>query len=161
MDDARYAPINFTVAETEGDIRYFVRQLRAINPTVKIILTVSPVPLAATFEDRSVICSTSHSKSVLRVAAENLCKNDTNIAYYPSFEIITGSFTQGRYFEADARSVSPEGVQHAMKLFLRHYGDAAASKPPAAFPPNSDVRPPNTSSLNELICEEDALDSID
>jgi GSCFA family len=161
MDDARYAPLNFTVAETEDDFRNFMRQLRAINPAVRIILTVSPVPLTATFEDRSVICSTSLSKSVLRVAAENLCKNEPNIAYYPSFEIITGPFTQGRYFEADARSVAPEGVQHAMTLFLRHYGDAAASVPAAALPPDSAVQPPNTNSLNELICEEGALDAID
>ena len=65
-----YAFHNFTVEEMVADLRAFVRKLRVVNPTVSLILTVSPVPLVATYEPRHVLVSTTYSKAALRVAAD-------------------------------------------------------------------------------------------
>lgn len=94
--------------------------IRNVNPNVKVILTVSPVPLMATYEKRHVIVSTVLSKAILRVAAERACSELPDVAYFPSYEIITGSFNRGTYFDEDLRSVRPEGVEHVMRLFLKH-----------------------------------------
>ncbi len=115
-----YEFVNFSARDTEEDLLKFIDQLRSVNPAAKVLLTVSPVPLIATYEDRSVITSTAYSKAALRVAVEEVCKNAPDTAYFPSYEIITGQFTHGRYYEDDLRNVKPEGVGHAMRLFVTH-----------------------------------------
>ena len=112
---------NFSLAETIADLEYSLNQIREINPTVKIILTVSPVPLNATFENRHVYLSTTHSKAVLRLTAEEVCRNMIDTTYFPSYEIITSPFARGSYFENDCRSVTPAGVKAVMGVFLRNY----------------------------------------
>ena len=113
---------NFDVAETEADLMAALEFLRARNPDVRIVLTVSPVPLAATYEDRHVAVSTALSKAVLRVAAESARARLAGCAYFPSFEIITSPHTRARYYEPDRREVRHAGVTHVMRLFLRHFG---------------------------------------
>ena len=92
---------NFTVQEITADFLEFIDFVRAKNSDVKFIITVSPVPLVATAEDRSVITSTVYSKAVLRVACEEISKARLNVVYFPSLEIITGNYTRGKYFGED------------------------------------------------------------
>lgn len=128
QEDA-YEFVNFTAAEVEADLRSFVGRLRAINPLARVILTVSPVPLVATYERRHVLVSTTYSKSVLRVAAGQLASGYDNVDYFPSYEIITGHFNRGRYFEEDLREIRPEGVNRVMRLFKQHFFAPATAAP--------------------------------
>ena len=75
----------------------------------------------ATFENRHVVVSTTYSKSVLRVAAQQVCDTFHWVDYFPSFEIITASPTGGLYFENDKREVNRLGVAHAMRCFAKNY----------------------------------------
>jgi hypothetical protein len=63
---------------------------------------------------------------VLRAAAEEVVLQNEDVAYFPSYEIITGAFNRGAYFEDDLRSVRAEGVEHVMSLFLSHYTDTTS-----------------------------------
>jgi len=90
MDPAAHEFVNFGVAEIVADMQLFVEKLLGVNPRAKMILTVSPVPLIATYEDRHVLVSNTYSKSVLRVAAEEISKRNPMCDYFPSYEIITG-----------------------------------------------------------------------
>lgn len=119
--------MNLDIEDVVEDMSVFINALRSVNQNAKIILTVSPVPLIATAEDRHVLVSTTYSKSVLRVASEVLVKRNPNVEYFPSLEIITGAFNRGRYFGPDLRSVTDEGVQHVMRLFMLHATDTANS----------------------------------
>ncbi len=56
---------------------------------VKIILTVSPVPLAVTHRDEDVIVANSYSKSALRTAADTIIAKYDFVSYYPSFESVS------------------------------------------------------------------------
>jgi hypothetical protein len=116
----RYEFVNFGFRETLDDMRVFINFLREINSNAKIVLTVSPVPLIATAEPRHVLVSTTYSKSVLRAVCEDLTQSFDNVAYFPSYEIITGNYTRGRYFAEDLRSITEEGVEHVMRLFIKH-----------------------------------------
>ena len=129
FDEARHAFVNLSVREVVADTEAAIGLIRAVNPKARVILTVSPVPLVATAEDRSVLVSTTYSKAVLRVAAEQIAEGLDYVAYFPSYEIITGNHARGRYFDADLRSVTPEGVAHVMRLFMRHYAGDATSAP--------------------------------
>jgi hypothetical protein len=112
------------------------------------------VPLAATALDQHVLTATTYSKSVLRVAAGMLAA-DPAIQYFPSYEVITGAFSRGAYFAPDLRSVTPDGVDHVMRLFQRHMteGDGAAPAPDAAQDHFAQLK-----HAVALLCEEEALD---
>jgi hypothetical protein len=95
--------------------------MRAINHEIRLVLTVSPVPLIATYEDRHVLVSTTYSKSALRVVAEMIQNSHDGVAYFPSYEIITGPHARSRYYAEDLREVTPAGVAQVMSLFKLHY----------------------------------------
>lgn len=124
FDEDAYAFVNFGVNEVVADVEEFLTLLHGVNASARLIVTVSPVPLIATAEYRHVLVSTTYSKSVLRVACEEIATRRGNVAYFPSYEIITGSFNRGRYFAEDLRSVTEEGVAHVMRLFLCHVAEA-------------------------------------
>ncbi len=86
FDPARHAFLNLSVAEVVADLDIAMDFIRSMNPTARVILTVSPVPLVATAEDRSVLVSTTYSKAVLRVAAEQVSAARPYVAYFPSYE---------------------------------------------------------------------------
>jgi len=131
-DPALYEFVNYTAREVEEDLAQFLAAVRQRNPELRVILTVSPVPLAATFEDRSVLVSTTYSKAALRVAAEAMIRRFDWVDYFPSYEIITGSPTGGLYFGPDDREVNPLGVAHVMRLFQQHYIEDYAAPAPTA-----------------------------
>lgn len=159
-----YEFCNFTAAETTQDLLNFIAFLRSVNPAVRLIFTVSPVPLMATYEPRHVLVSTIYSKSVLRVAAEDVVRQTAGSSYYPSYEIITGHHTRYMYFADDLRSVTNEGVDRAMTLFSRHYLATDADAKPAAAPPKTPLSPrpvattEKADELYSIICDEEALD---
>lgn len=142
----------------------FLRALREVNPRVRVMLTVSPVPLVATFEDRHVLVSTAASKAILRAVADQACRDDPRIAYFPSYEIVAGPQARGRFFGADLREVTPEGVAAVMALFARHVVDGTVPPPavpeapaaPAALPVgDGDIAA--HAALSAVICDEDAI----
>jgi hypothetical protein len=114
FDARKYKFVNFDVAEVTDDLKQFVSLLRSVNQRARIILTVSPVPLVATAEDKHVLVATTYSKSVLRVAAEAVVRSCDDVTYFPSYEIITGSFSRGAYFAED-------GAAAVVRLQLKQY----------------------------------------
>jgi hypothetical protein len=129
-DSSAYEFINFGADEVAKDLEQLLRKMAGVNPGAKLILTVSPVPLVATYEDRHVLVSTMYSKSALRVAADMACRKNKNALYFPSYEIIASHYSRGEYFAENLRSVTPSGVNHVMGLFLQHVcGRAPESAP--------------------------------
>ncbi len=161
FDSERYAFYNETVDEVVDHLTQFTEALARVNPTAQIILTVSPVPLAATAEPGAhVLSATTYSKSVLRVAAEMMRRRFAHVHYFPSYEIITGAFNRGAYYAADLRNVLETGVSHVMGLFMAHVTDGA--KPVHKRVRQQDAandRQALAQNLVEVECDEVALDS--
>lgn len=147
---------NYKASEIEEALITFLNRLREVNAEIKVLLTVSPVPLIATYENRHVLTSTTYSKSALRVAAQGAVDEFDWVDYFPSYEIITGSSTGGMYFEDDHREVRSIGVAHAMRCFVNHYveGRNDAARPPALDPKAL----ASFQSAGEIICDEEAID---
>ncbi len=158
FDAARYRLRNLSVQENVDDLLAFLALLRGVNPGARMILTVSPVPLVATAEPQHVLAATTYSKSVLRVAAEIVARTH-HVGYFPSYEIITGSFSRGRYFAQDCRSVTEEGVEHVMRIFFEHLTErhSVERRSPAASGQHAFSA---GQALVQSICEEESLDPL-
>ncbi len=137
--------INLSVVDVISEMETFIAALQKVNPSAKVLLTVSPVPLVATAEDRHVIVSTTASKSVLRAAAEHLYRSNDKVDYFPSYEVITAPAFGGMFFEPNKRGVRPEGVEFVMTHFF-----AAHQTPEVGT---------SVSANEEGFCDEEFLDA--
>lgn len=164
MDKERYEFVNFTVEEVTSDLEDFLESLSQVNKSCKVILTVSPVPLVATYEHQHALVATTYSKSVLRVAAENLKRKYDYVEYFPSYEIITGSFNKGIYFDEDLRTVKEEGVSHVMRLFLKHntIKDIDSDEDEHKSRDDKTIRVENKeTSIFRIVCDEELIVKFD
>lgn len=118
-DPALHACINFSARETADDLAALVRHIGRVNPHAHLMLTVSPVPIAATFENRHVLVSSNFTKAALRVAADEVERQFDNVVYFPAYEIATSPAAGGHYFDDDLRHLSELGVAHVMRAFQR------------------------------------------
>jgi hypothetical protein len=150
--DDQYTFINFGVNEVIADLHIFIAKARKLNPNLRIILTVSPVPLIATFEPRHVLVSTTISKATLRVAADEITKLYPFVEYFPSYEIISGSAIGAPYFEPDLRQVRQVGVDHVMRIFEKHM--LQSTKTATAFIPDT---APATNQTRNVVCDEETI----
>lgn len=124
FDPERHVFRNFTAAEVAADLRDAVAAMRALNPALRIVLTVSPVPLVATATGAHVLAATTYSKSVLRVAAGEVASTSAEVAYFPAYEIVTGPQAPESFFAADRRNVSEAGIRAVMGALLSACGRA-------------------------------------
>lgn len=154
-----YSFIRKTLAEA-------VRAMKELNPKLRFLLTVSPVPLTATMSGNHVLVATVESKSILRAVAGNLKQRFPFVDYFPSYEIISSPPFRGAFFEANQRSVKPEGVAHVMKMFFKCLGLKFASEARGASARLSDkvegepiepAGPGRSRSQEDIVCEEELL----
>lgn len=91
----RDSPLRFELHVLSPEESYgFLRQAlhliqRHGSPGIKVVLTVSPVPLSATYRAIDVMAANGYSKAVLRVAAEQAAAEFDFVDYFPSYESIT------------------------------------------------------------------------
>ncbi len=153
-DSSQYKFVNETVIDVIRDMTSFIDRMRNVNPSARVILTVSPVPLIATYENRHILVSTTYSKSVLRVAAEEISKARSNVVYFPSYEIVISN--AHRYFEDDLRSVNDLGVEHVMRTFFRDFVDGGS---PVSLLTNEIEIRNEIRAIAKVICDEESIDA--
>ena len=113
-DPAVHAFANFDAFAVHEDLLAFHGLLKALNPTARMLLTVSPVPLIATASAEHVLVATTYSKSVLRAVAGSLAERLPDCHYFPSFELISSHPSRGMFFNPE----SADGEQ--ARRGLRH-----------------------------------------
>ena len=94
------------------------------NSNCRIIVTVSPVHLWATFRnDLDVISASCNSKSTLRAAVDEFVTRHDNVYYFPSFEMATIYMPiMGQTWLTDGREnfhVNKQTVRFIMRQFFR------------------------------------------
>jgi hypothetical protein len=92
--------------------------LKTFNPSLKIILTVSPVRhIKDTLELNSV------SKSVLRLACHTISTTYTDVEYFPAYEIMLDDLRDYRFYKADMIHPTEEAVDYIWEAFMNTYAD--------------------------------------
>jgi hypothetical protein len=109
-------------ADVAATMETFITTLTSINPGVRILLTVSPVPLTATYTDDPVLVATMHSKSLLRVVCSACVERHANTFYFPSYEMISNPYTHASpYNPENLRTVLPFAIEQVMSVFESTY----------------------------------------
>jgi len=117
-----------TVAETLRALYDLDALVDRFLPEKQFVLTLSPIPLAATFRDQSAITANQVSKAVLRAALDEFCGDSaitrkSRYHYFPSYEIVFNLFDHP--FLPDNRHVRPEVAGAVMDIFSDLYTDLA------------------------------------
>lgn len=160
FDPALHVFANARSTAIRADFEAATGLLRRLNPQVKLLLTVSPVPLTATASGDHVLVATTRSKATLRTVAAELAADDPGVDYFPSYEIITGAPARMGFFAGNLRSVTAGGVETVMRHFFAGLRLTAPARHGAAPSPLRAIRAARRALRAEaLACEEAMLDA--
>jgi Flp pilus assembly protein TadD len=132
----RHELVLSTVAENCDNLRAIHALIQEHCGEKPVIVTVSPIPLMATFRSQPCVVADAASKSILRAAVEQLLgERHPNLFYWPSFEVVRwlGAHLSRPTFGTpnavpDTRHVPREVVEAITSLFL----DCFFTETPAA-----------------------------
>ena len=122
----RYAFRVSRYAENLENLERIYQLMKENNAACKLLVTVSPVHLWATFrEDLDVISASCNSKSTLRAAADEFVSNHENTYYFPAYEMATiyTMLMKKSYFAGGKENfhVNKETVEFIMNHFFKFY----------------------------------------
>jgi tetratricopeptide (TPR) repeat protein len=113
------------------------------HPEFRIMLTVSPVPLKATFTGRDCLAANTYSKAALRAAAEEFAWAHAEVDYFPSYEMVTLT-SREQAFDRDNIHVTRETVDVIMDRVMLKYA-------PGLFKPKAAMTPTEIAAARALI----------
>lgn len=165
FDASRYHFQNFNFPEVYADLEKAYDWLKSVNPNIKMLLTVSPVPLTATASGDHVLAATMYSKSVLRAVAGEFADARDDVDYFPSYEVVMTHANAAPAFADNLRSVRPETVARVMQVFLAAHGltrtgMSATTSSQGANPEIQSNSVGENDLQDDLICEEALLDAF-
>lgn len=86
----------------------------------KIFLSVSPVPLERTFSGKDVYIANSAGKSLLRTVLEEVSRENNDVYYFPSWDLIH-ALGADAFISEDGRHVKSSVVEYMVECFVRSY----------------------------------------
>jgi len=101
--------------EPETIVKLFqnlIHQLKAFNPDLKIIFTVSPVKYL-----KDGIENNSLSKASLLLAVNRLIKTNSNCMYFPAFELQNDDLRDYRFYKEDMAHPSVQAIDYIWQKF--------------------------------------------
>jgi hypothetical protein len=97
----------------------FYARLKAVNPSIQILLTVSPVRhVKDTLELNSV------SKATLRLVCHTLAAANSNIKYFPAFEMMNDDLRDYRFYRSDLIHPTEQAEEYIWQKFGATFFDA-------------------------------------
>lgn len=94
----------------------------------KLLITLSPIPLFATFRSQDVITANSYSKALLRTVIEAFVADKKNVDYFASYELSTLSYPQLVWKDKDFRHVDSYFVDYIVLSVMMQYLDEDTHK---------------------------------
>ncbi|MDJ0988125.1 MAG: GSCFA domain-containing protein [Desulfobacterales bacterium] len=130
-DMSRYQFLVSRYAQNLNNLERIYEIMAAHNAKCKIIITLSPVNLWATFRhDMDVISASCNSKATLRAVADEFTARHENVYYFPAFEMATiYQPLSGRTYFSDGRDnfhINKATVKFIMQHFFKFFATQAA-----------------------------------
>lgn len=104
------------IDECHNYIMQCVRIIRSASPNAKIILTLSPIRHLADGAHGNQI-----SKATLLIAIEKAVQSDTDIYYFPSYEICLDDLRDYRFFGSDMCHLTETACDYIFERFSDSY----------------------------------------
>lgn len=107
-----------TVEEIINALQEALTHLRELNPTLQVLLTVSPVRhVKETLEINSV------SKAVLRVVCHQLTSTHEQVRYFPAYELMLDDLRDYRFYKQDMLHPTETAEEYIWQKFTAAYFD--------------------------------------
>ncbi|MEM9417340.1 MAG: GSCFA domain-containing protein [Bacteroidota bacterium] len=97
------------------------KQLRAANPDLRMIITISPVRHL-----KDNLAMNAVSKSVLRLAGHALQEQLEGVDYFPAYEVLMDDLRDYRFYKADLVHPNEVAETYIWDLFCQSYLDPTA-----------------------------------
>lgn len=96
----------------------FYNHIKEVNPSINILLTVSPVRhIKDGLQENAV------SKSKLRIVCDEIQKQRSNVYYFPSYEFLIDDLRDYRFYEPDMIHPNEVAEKYIWKKFQETYFD--------------------------------------
>jgi hypothetical protein len=101
------------ISEITASFSEMFKELKKLNPKLKVIFTLSPVRhIKDGIEENNI------SKSILRVAIQEIVDYYEDCFYYPAYEIINDDLRDYRFYEKDLIHPNEQAVEYIWQNFL-------------------------------------------
>lgn len=108
-----------SAADIRNSYLEMIKILRAVNPELHVILTISPVRHV-----KDGLIENNLSKSILIQAIQEIIRDDENSSYFPSYEIVIDVLRDYRFFKDDLVHPNEQATDYLWKQFINTYFDA-------------------------------------
>lgn len=109
----------YQIDHLRDDMARLLKTLHKVNPTLKIVLTVSPVR-----HTRDTLPLNSVSKSILRVIAHELTIWNNWVFYYPAYELMMDDLRDYRFYETDLIHPNAQAQDYIFEKFAESAFDS-------------------------------------
>ena len=115
IPNTKFAKFRLTIDEIVQIYQEIITKIKEINPSVKIVFTVSPVRhLGDGFHENQL------SKSVLHLAIEHLIDGE-NIFYFPAYEILMDDLRDYRFYAEDLCHPGENAIRYIEEIFANSF----------------------------------------
>jgi hypothetical protein len=135
FDPARHKFRVQSFAQTKADIEEIHRLIRIHVPHAKVLFTLSPIPLAATFRPVSCLTANTASKAIIRAALDEFLREhdaelNRSLFYFPSMELVMRCFIDP--WSEDERHPESYVIDTVMKVFEAAFCETSVTLAEAA-----------------------------
>jgi hypothetical protein len=120
MPAAAFAKSLLTQKQILASFDAFYRHLKAMNPVIKLVLTVSPVRHL-----KDTLALNSVSKSLLRLCCHTITEQYPGVDYFPAYEIMMDDLRDYRFYKSDMIHPSADAEDYIWERFLECYASAS------------------------------------
>ncbi len=89
-----------------------IKRINKINKNLKFVFTISPIR-----HIKDGLAENNLSKSILRLAIENIINNNLNCYYFPSYEIMIDDLRDYRFYEQDLLHPNKTAIEYILNYF--------------------------------------------
>ena len=116
VDQSLFTKRILSIEEITIGFQQLITKLKEVNPDLKVLLTVSPIR-----HTKEGLSNNNLSKSVLRVACQEICEAHDFVDYFPAYEILIDDLRDYRFFEKDMIHPNEQAQDYIWQKFSAFY----------------------------------------
>ena len=116
MAGSNFSRLLYPAEKIQVSFTDLYKKIKAFNPGLSILLTVSPVR-----HTRDTLEGNCISKSILRTCCQTFVDNFPDVYYFPAFEIMMDDLRDYRFYKADLIHPNEQAEDYIWQIFTQKY----------------------------------------